>query len=143
MNFGAHSPLTSATTYYPVFTDSGIVMTAVPFTTLGVPTAPTITSTSLPSGTVSVAYTATVFTTGTTPITCTATGLPGWATMASNCVISGTPSGAATSTVHVTATNGVAPDDVKDLSLVIVSGAAPTLLRVVGPARLGGSAVIK
>jgi len=90
------------------------------------PTAPTITTGSLPNGTVGTAYTATLAATGDTPITWSvATGtLPGGLTLAAATgVISGTPTAAGTSNFTVKATNSV-NSATKPLSIVIAAGSS-------------------
>jgi hypothetical protein len=83
---------------------------------------PTITTTSLPSGTVGTAYSQTLTATGDTPITWSIdagrlpTGL-----MLSNGTISGTPTTAGTFNFTVKATNATG-SDTKMLSIVIASG---------------------
>ncbi len=86
-------------------------------------TAPTITTTSLPAGTVGTAYSQTLTATGSTPITWSVTvgTLPAGLNLnASTGEISGTPTTAgAAVTFTVQAANGTSPDDTKALSITI------------------------
>ncbi|GHU94006.1 hypothetical protein FACS1894156_1660 [Bacteroidia bacterium] len=95
-------------------------------------TAPTITTTSLPAGTVGAAYSQTLTATGSTPITWSVTvgTLPaGLSLNASTGVISGTPSAAGASTFTVQAANGTSPDDTKELSITInAAGGVPPVV---------------
>jgi hypothetical protein len=80
---------------------------------------PTIITTTLPTGTVGVAYSQSIAATGTTPITITSTGgLPGWATLDATGLVHGTPNTSATSTIAAVATN-TAGSDSKNVSLTI------------------------
>jgi hypothetical protein len=91
-------------------------------------TAPTITTTTLPNGTVGAAYSATLAATGDTPITWSIDSgtLPGGLTLTgSTGVISGIPAAAGTATFTVKATNGVSPDAAKSLSITVTAGSAP------------------
>jgi hypothetical protein len=86
----------------------------------------TITTSSLPSGVVGTAYSATVAAAGgTTPYTWAATGLPsGLSINTSTGAISGTPTAAGTSTVALTVTDSTNPTHLTasaNLSLVIVT----------------------
>jgi hypothetical protein len=86
------------------------------------PTAPTITTTTLPNGTIGISYSQTLAATGTTPITWTIDSgtLPGGLTLTSSTgVISGIPTTEETATFTVKAGNGVLPDDSKLLSITI------------------------
>jgi len=84
------------------------------------PTAPAIITTSLPGGSVGVAYSQTLAATGDTPITWSvATGtLPGGLSLAANGVISGTPTATGTSTFTVKAANA-AGENTKQLSITV------------------------
>lgn len=88
---------------------------------LSVGTPATITSTSpLPPGSLSVAYSYTFTATGDLPITWSATGLPSWASFnTSSGTLSGTPDAAATSTINVSASNSVGSDGPKAFSLPV------------------------
>jgi hypothetical protein len=92
------------------------------------PTAPTITTTTLPNGTVGAAYSQTLTATGTAPITWTLDSgtLPAGLTLSIAGVISGTPTAAGTATFTVKA-NGTG-SDTKQLSITInaVSSVAPS-----------------
>jgi hypothetical protein len=102
------------------------VSTANPPTTS---TAPTITTTALPNGTVGAAYSQTLTATGTAPITWTRDSgtLPAGLTLSSAGVISGTPAAAGTATFTVKATNG-AGSDTRTLTITInaASSVAPS-----------------
>jgi hypothetical protein len=93
------------------------------------PIAPTVTTTTLPGGTVGVAYSQTLAATGDTPITWSmADGsdpLPGGLTLSTGGVISGTPTEAGTFTFTVEATNA-AGSDTQELSISAVP-AAPAI----------------
>ncbi|MDR1153146.1 MAG: hypothetical protein LBL04_00415, partial [Bacteroidales bacterium] len=91
--------------------------------TATVSVAPTITTTSLPNGTVGAAYSQTLAATGDTPITWSIDSgtLPGGLTLTGD-VISGTPTTAGTATFTVKATNGVSPDATKALSITVTAG---------------------
>jgi LPXTG-motif cell wall-anchored protein len=85
-------------------------------------TAPTITTISLPNGTVGTAYSQTLTATGDAPITWSVDSgsLPnGLSLNASTGKISGTPTAAGTANFIVKATNGVSPDATKSLSITI------------------------
>jgi len=86
--------------------------------------APTITTASLPNGTVGTAYSQTLAATGKTPITWSiASGnLPGGLSLSSAGVILGTPSASGTFNFTVKAANGVTPDATKALSITISTG---------------------
>jgi len=95
-------------------------------------TAPAITTTSLPGGTVGVAYSQTLAATGTTPITwsISAGSLPaGLSLNATTGVISGNPTTAGTSNFTVKATNGTG-DATKALSITVavVDAETPTII---------------
>jgi hypothetical protein len=85
------------------------------------PTAPTVTTLSLPVGSVSIAYATTLTASGTPPITWSIISgtLPSWATLtAATGVISGIPDATATTSFTVRATNSVGVND-KALSITI------------------------
>jgi hypothetical protein len=84
------------------------------------PVAPTITTTSLPNGTVGTAYSQTLTATGTAPITWSvSTGsLPNGLSLSAAGVITGTPTTAETASVTVQASNSVSPAT-KTLSITI------------------------
>ncbi|GHS87223.1 hypothetical protein FACS1894201_08440 [Bacteroidia bacterium] len=111
-------------------------------------TAPTITTTSLPAGTVGTAYSQTLTATGSTPITWSVTvgTLPaGLSLNSSTGEISGTPTTAeAAVTFTVQAANGTSPDDTKALSITInaaaPTGTAPTITTTSLPAGTVGAA---
>jgi len=89
--------------------------------------APTITTASLPNGTVGTAYSQTLAATGDTPITWSLESgtLPTGLTLATSGTISGTPSTANTFTFTVKATNN-AGSITKSLSITIASGSGGT-----------------
>jgi len=103
------------------------------------PTAPTITTTTLPSGTVGTAYSQTLAATGTTPITWSVSGgsLPAGLSLSSAGVISGTPTASGTFNFTVMATN-IASNDTQALSIVI-NAAAVTTHTITASAGSGGS----
>ena len=80
------------------------------------PVAPTITTTSIPSGKVGEAYSATLSATGTAPITWEASALPEGLSCSSAGEISGTPKASGTFTVRITAKNAVG-SEAKSLTL--------------------------
>ena len=87
-------------------------------------TAPSVTTTPLPSGRVGAAYTATLSASGTAPVTWSATGLPaGLSIEPSTGTISGTPTEDGIFTVNVMATNS-AGSDTKTLTLTIAPSSA-------------------
>ena len=98
-----------------------------------VPPVLTISTASLSSGTVSVAYSATVAATGgTAPYAWSATGLPTGLTInATTGVISGTTTIAGSNTVVVTVTDASSTNASKSLTLVIVPPAAPATITIV------------
>lgn len=85
-------------------------------------TAPSITTSSLPSGVTGTPYSQTLTATGTTPITWSLTGgaLPSGLTLSSTGVISGTPSAAMTASFTVQASNSAGSNS-KALSLTIAA----------------------
>ncbi|MCA2998606.1 MAG: choice-of-anchor D domain-containing protein [Rhodocyclaceae bacterium] len=93
-------------------------------------TAPAITSSAPPSGTVGVSYNHTATATGSpTPTwSVTAGSLPAGLTLnATSGVISGTPTTAGTSTFTLVASNGNAPDATQAVTLVIAPAPAPVI----------------
>lgn len=81
----------------------------------------------LPNGTVGVAYTGTVTTTGgTSPYTCVITGLPAGLT-ANNCSVTGTPTTAGTSTVTIKVTDSSNPTETKTVTQTITIAGAGSL----------------
>jgi Synergist-CTERM protein sorting domain-containing protein len=91
------------------------------------PVPPTITTTSLPNGTVGIAYNQTLTASGDTPISwdITAGTLPAGLTLSSAGVITGTPSAPGSSDFTVRATNG-AGNNTRVLSIDIIPGVAGT-----------------
>lgn len=91
------------------------------------PTAPTITSTPPPSGTVGTAYSFTYTATGSTPITYSVTSgaLPNGLSLSASGVISGTPTLAGTYTGTVTASNGTLPNATQNFSITVTSSTPP------------------
>jgi len=87
------------------------------------PVAPTITTTSLPNGTVGTAYSQTLTATGNTPITWSRESgtLPTGLTLSNAGVIAGTPSASGTSNFTVKATNSIG-NITKQLSITIAAG---------------------
>jgi hypothetical protein len=83
------------------------------------PTAPTITTASLPNGTVGIAYSQTLTASGTSPITWTSGDNPVWLSISSAGVLSGTPTTAGAYTFNVTATNGTDPNDTQELTIIV------------------------
>jgi hypothetical protein len=131
--------------------DNGVSVTAsLSFTVNAAPptgTAPTITTTTLPAGTVGTAYSQTLTATGTTPITWSITSgsLPTGLTLTANTgVISGTPTAAGTANFTVRAANGVSPNATKALSIAVnaapPTGTAPTITTTALPAGTVGTA---
>lgn len=104
-------------------------------------TAPTITTTTLPNGTVGSAYSQTISATGDATITCAVTlgSPPTGITVNSDCTVTGTPTLAESQTFTVTATNGVSPDDTQEFTLTITSPAS----RAVGGFHLAGGAILR
>jgi len=90
-------------------------------------TPPTITTTTLPNGTVGTAYSQILTASGDTPITWTRDSgtLPGGLTLSSAGVISGTPTTAGTFTFTVKAANAKG-SITKSLTITIVAGGIPT-----------------
>lgn len=91
------------------------------------PTAPTITTTSLPDATTATAYSQTIGATGTAPITFTLTSgaLPaGLILDGTTGEIHGTPTASGVSTFTITATNGAGSDD---QGYTLTTNAAPTV----------------
>jgi hypothetical protein len=83
--------------------------------------APIITTTTLPSGTVGATYSQALAATGTTPITWDVIvgALPAGLTLSAAGVISGTPSTAGTTNFTVQASNGTSPDATQALSITV------------------------
>jgi hypothetical protein len=106
------------------------------------PVAPTITTASLPNGTVGTAYNQTLAATGNTPITWSIEGtLPGGLSIVSATgVISGTPTTAGTSNFTVKATN-TAGSGTKALSITITSGSSQGTAPTITTASLPGGTV--
>jgi hypothetical protein len=108
-------------------------------------TAPTVTTASLPGGTVGTAYSQTLAATGDTPITwgIDSGSLPGGLNLSTAGVISGTPTTAGTSNFTVKATNAKG-NVTKALSIVIASsgesGTAPTVTTTSLPGGTVGTA---
>jgi uncharacterized repeat protein (TIGR01451 family) len=102
-----------------------------------------ITTTSLPSGTVGVAYTTTTLnaTGGTTPYTWTVTGLPAGLTATTAGVISGTPTASGTFTVNAKVTDSSTPQQSATATLTLtVSTSSPQLTPVASnPVSISGS----
>jgi hypothetical protein len=95
-------------------------------------TAPTITTTTLPNGTVDTAYSQTLAASGTAPIAWTidSGALPGGLSLNNSTgEISGTPTTAGTANFTVKAANGVSPDATKALSIA-TDPAPPTVSSV-------------
>ena len=107
---------------------------------LTVNNAPNISTSTLPSGEKSLAYSATVAaTSGTTPYSWSATGLPAGLSIASGTgVISGTPTASGTSTVGVTLTDAAGGTDTQSLSLTIA--AQPAISSITLANHSGGTA---
>lgn len=97
--------------------------------------APTITTTTLPNGTVGTAYNQTLIADGTAPITWKVTGgdLPDGLSLSEDGVLSGTPTTADTYNFTVTATNNAGSDD-KKFTLTI--GVAPVYSITADPSKL-------
>lgn len=91
--------------------------------TVTTPVAPTITTASLPGGTVGTAYNQTLAATGDATITWSvASGnLPGGLSLSAAGAITGTPTTAGTFTFTIKAANGVTPDATKELSIIIAA----------------------
>ena len=102
-------------------------------TITALPTAPTITTATLPNGQVGTAYSQTLAATGSMPITWSldSGSLPGGLALSTSGIISGMPSTDGTFNFTVKAANGTAPDATKALSIVIETappaGTAPTI----------------
>ena len=84
---------------------------------------PTVTTKSLPNGTVNSAYAFALDATGTAPITWTADSLPAGLSMDTNGYISGTPTEAGTFSIEITAKNS-AGSKTKTLSLIIADASS-------------------
>jgi hypothetical protein len=120
-------------TYTATVTVSGVNVTSqsfnVSFTVTPAAVAPTITTVTLPEGTVEIDYNATLSATGETPITWSLVGsLPNGLVLSDAGVISGTPTTTGKYSFTVKATN-IAGEAVKELDIVInsqVVSATPT-----------------
>ncbi len=100
---GGGTPVTSSFTVQAADSGGGTPSQALSIYTC---TLPVITTTSpLPDGNVSVAYSQTIAATGDATITFVGIGIPAWATLSSGGVLSGTPNIATVYTIGVTATN--------------------------------------
>ena len=131
------SSLAAGSVSVAVYNNStGLESNPVGFTVTGMPapTALSITTTSLPGGTVGTAYTATLAATGgTTPYTWSVTSgnLPAGLTLdASTGVISGTPTAAGTSNFTVQAADGSSPAQTATANLALI--VAPAGVTVIG-----------
>ena len=106
------------------------------------PVAPTITTTTFPTGTTGIVYNAQIEATGTAPITWTleSGNLPNNLSLSTAGVISGTPTTAGTFNFNVKATNS-AGNDTKPLSITIISSViAPTITTTTLPDGKTGTA---
>jgi hypothetical protein len=100
---------------------------------LAIYTTPAITTTTLPSGTVGVAYTTTLTASGGTgSYTWTATGLPAGLTLAATGKITGTPTAKGSSAVHLKVTDGAHAAATATLTLTIAPPIVLTGYRLVG-----------
>jgi autotransporter-associated beta strand protein/predicted outer membrane repeat protein len=124
------TPTTSGTTNVTITASNGVGSPAVQSFALVVaaaPVAPTITTTTLPTAAIGIAYTATLAATGAPAPTFTATGLPSGLSLNSTTgVISGTPTAGGTATVVVTATNAAGSVN-RTFTLTVATPAAPVL----------------
>jgi|SRR5450755_613808 len=106
--------------------------------------APTITSGSLPPGTIGVPYAFTITASGDSPLVLSVSGLPpGLAFDPASGKISGVPTAAGTSTLTITASNGCQPSAVQTQSLTV--GKAPatmTLAASPNPAYFGQAVTV-
>ncbi|WP_260705973.1 beta strand repeat-containing protein [Edaphobacter flagellatus] len=111
----------------PTATTSGPVSLTV------LPAPLTLTISSLPSGTVGVAYNSTVGVSGgTSPYTCTITGLPAGLT-SSGCTVTGTPTSAGTSTLTVHATDSSNPTESTNGTVTLTINPASVTLVLAPP----------
>ena len=122
------TPTTAGTSTFTVKASNGVNPDATQELSITInaesvaPVAPTITTTSLSSGTVGISYSQTLAATGDSPITWSlASGalLSAGLSLDATGVISGTPTAVGTSTFTVKASNGVNPDITKELSITI------------------------
>ena len=95
----------------------------------------TITTSSLPAGTVGTAYTATTLaaTGGTPPYTWSASGLPSGLSISSAGVISGTPTASGTFSVTVQATDSAQVTATKAYSVTVAAATAPLSITTQAP----------
>jgi len=107
------------------------ILVDILFTTTIVATAPTITTASLPDGTVGTAYSQTLAATGDATISWSldSGSLPASLSLSAAGVISGTPTASGTSTFTVKASNSTG-SDTKELSIVVAPVPSPTTLTV-------------
>jgi glucan-binding YG repeat protein len=107
-----------------------------------IPVAPTITTTTLPNGTVDTSYSQALAATGDAPITWSDDGnLPSGLTLSDVGVISGTPAAAGTFNFTVTAMNN-AGSDTQDLTLIINSAPVEPTLYAVNFNVIGGNGTL-
>ena len=92
-------------------------------------TAPSISTASLPNGTIGTSYSATMAASGgASPLTWSATGLPSGLSINSSGTISGTPAATGTSNVNVTVTDASGATDTNAYTLTVSAG--PTITSV-------------
>ena len=139
-----------AATYTATVTVSGgngiseqfdVCFTVDPATPIGI--APTITTTTLPGGTVGTAYNEQLTATGDATITWDMESgtLPGGLSLSSGGVISGTPTAAGTFNFTVKAANGVSPDATMPLSIIISNAPVTPVPPVITTATLPSGTV--
>jgi hypothetical protein len=140
------TPTTAGTTTVTVrATDSSSTpeSTTGPETITIVPIAMSLTSGTLPNGTVGIPYSATVGVTGgTSPYSCTITSgtLPAGLALGASCLVSGTPTTAGTTTVTVKATDSSSPaNSVTGPETITIVAAALTLTTGTLPAGTVGT----
>jgi len=114
-------------------TDSSSPMKTItgPISLTVLPSALTLTLSTLPGATVGVPYTATIGVSGgTAPYSCLQTGgtLPAGLTLSASCIVSGTPTTAGTSTVTVKATDSSSPAETVTGPESITVAPAPVLV---------------